>query len=87
MRKIDNLTDELEIFKTKINLVEYAQAQGYTVNLSKSAHNSVFLVNNTDKIVIATATITPPTFSNRQHINYNIGVRAFQQLFTRLSQP
>ena len=49
--------EELEKFKTKINLVEYAQSQGYQYITSESSRNSAVLAHqNGDKIVVATDT-------------------------------
>ena len=48
---------ELEKFKTQINLVEYAQSQGYQYISQKSSRNSAVLAHeNGDKIVVATDT-------------------------------
>jgi Toprim-like/Relaxase/Mobilisation nuclease domain len=49
--------EELEKFKTEINLVEYAQSQGYQYISQASSHNSAVLRHeNGDKIVVATDT-------------------------------
>lgn len=49
--------EELEFFKTKINLVEYAQSQGYQYISQASSRNSAVLRHdNGDKIVVATDT-------------------------------
>ncbi len=49
--------EELEKFKTEINLVEYAQSQGYQYITSESSCNSAILRHqNGDKIVVATDT-------------------------------
>jgi 5S rRNA maturation endonuclease (ribonuclease M5) len=49
--------EELERFKTEINLVEYAQSQGYQYITKQSSRNSAVLSHqNGDKIVIATDT-------------------------------
>ena len=49
--------EELEKFKTEINLVEYAQSQGYQYITSESSRNSAVLRHpNGDKIVVATDT-------------------------------
>jgi hypothetical protein len=46
--------DELEDFKTHINLSEYAAAQGYEIDRHASSKNSVLMHNSSgDKIVIA----------------------------------
>ena len=48
---------ELEFFKTQINLVEYAQSQGYQYISQASSRNSAVLAHdNGDKIVVATDT-------------------------------
>ncbi|MCP4043255.1 MAG: DUF3991 domain-containing protein [Gammaproteobacteria bacterium] len=45
---------ELEAFKSKINLTEYAAAQGYRINRKKSSrHSAVMRHDNGDKIIIA----------------------------------
>jgi hypothetical protein len=46
--------DELEQFKTQINLVEYAEAQGYEIDLHESSKASAVLRRAEDKIVVAT---------------------------------
>ena len=47
--------EELEFFKTKINLVEYAQSKGYQYISKQSSRNSAVLAHdNGDKIVVAT---------------------------------
>ena len=49
--------EELEKFKTEINLVEYAQSQGYQyVSQASSRNSAVLRHDNGDKIVIATDT-------------------------------
>ena len=49
--------EELEKFKTEINLVEYAQSQGYQYRSQASSRNSAVLAHdNGDKIVVATDT-------------------------------
>lgn len=49
--------EELEKFKTKINLVEYAQSEGYQYIAKQSSRNSAVLFHdNGDKIVVATDT-------------------------------
>jgi hypothetical protein len=49
--------EELEKFKTEINLVEYAQSQGYQYISQASSRNSAVLAHdNGDKIVVATDT-------------------------------
>jgi hypothetical protein len=46
-------TEELETFKTQINLVEYAQNQGYEIDSKKSSQNCIVLKDNLgDKILI-----------------------------------
>lgn len=48
---------ELEFFKTQINLVEYAQSQGYQYLTKQSSRNSAVLRHQSgDKIVVATDT-------------------------------
>ncbi|MHB8989212.1 MAG: toprim domain-containing protein [Desulfobulbia bacterium] len=48
-------TDELEQFKTQVNLVEYALTLGYQVDRKESSQNSKVLRHeNGDKIVVAT---------------------------------
>lgn len=48
-------TDELEQFKSQINLVEYAQTLGYQVDRKESSQNSkVLRHDNGDKIVVTT---------------------------------
>ena len=52
-----NRKEELEKFKTEINLVEYAQSQGYQYISQASSPNSAVLAHeNGDKIVVATDT-------------------------------
>lgn len=53
--RADN-NDELNRFKLEINLVEYAQGEGYTKDRKKSSANSTTMSNGNDKIVIATDT-------------------------------
>jgi hypothetical protein len=49
--------EELDSFKTQINLVEYAQSQGYQYSSQSSSRNSVVLAHdNGDKIIVATDT-------------------------------
>ena len=49
--------EELEKFKTEINLVEYAQSKGYQYITKQSSRNSAVLAHdNGDKIVVATDT-------------------------------
>ncbi|MCC0179905.1 toprim domain-containing protein, partial [Waterburya agarophytonicola K14] len=49
--------EELERFKTQINLVEYAQSFGYQYISQKSSQNSAVLAHdNGDKIIVATDT-------------------------------
>ncbi len=47
--------DELESFKTEINLSEYAAAKGFLLDSSKSTSNSVCMVNGDDKVIITKA--------------------------------
>ena len=52
-----NRKEELEKFKTEINLVEYAQSQGYQYITKQSSRNSAVLRHELgDKIVVATDT-------------------------------
>lgn len=46
--------DELEQFKTSINLVEYAESQGYEIDSRESSKASVVLRRGDDKIIVAT---------------------------------
>jgi hypothetical protein len=47
-------TDELETFKTNINLTEYAAASGYRLDRKASSRSSVVMVHpERDKIIIA----------------------------------
>ena len=47
-------TDELEVFKTQVNLSEYAAVQGYVLDRKLSSRNSAIMRNGAgDKIVIA----------------------------------
>ena len=46
--------DELERFKSQINLVEYAQAQGYQIVKTESSKASTVMRQGDDKIVVAT---------------------------------
>ena len=52
----DNRNDELEQFKTGINLAEYAAAQGYQLDRKESCRNSAVMrrESDNDKIIIAT---------------------------------
>jgi hypothetical protein len=49
-----NRDDELEQFKTRINLVEYAEAQGYEIDRSESSRASTVMRQGADKIIVAT---------------------------------
>jgi len=49
-----NRADELDAFKSNINLVEYAAGQGYQINQKESSRNSKVMEKDGDKIVIAT---------------------------------
>jgi 5S rRNA maturation endonuclease (ribonuclease M5) len=52
---IENRTDEIERFKTDINLAEYASSQGYEIDKRESSKASVVMRNgHGDKIVVAT---------------------------------
>ncbi len=50
---IENRADELEIFKSKISLTEYAEACGYTLDRKASSKQSHVMRAGDDKIVIA----------------------------------
>jgi len=54
----DNRNDELEQFKTGINLAEYAAALGYQIDRRESSRNSAVMrrESDNDKIIIATDT-------------------------------
>ena len=55
LRKERQLKEELERFKTDINLVEYALAQGYEYDRSRSTRSSAVLEHgNGDKVVVTT---------------------------------
>lgn len=49
-----NRADELETFKTRINLVEYAAGKGYQIIKHESSRNSKIMEKDGDKVVIAT---------------------------------
>jgi len=49
-----NREEELVKFKTEINLVEYAQSQGYELIRTESSRSSAVLRNGDDKIIVAT---------------------------------
>jgi len=51
----ENRVDELERFKTDINLVEYAASCGYSIDKTKSSKASVVMVGNGSKIIITTS--------------------------------
>lgn len=46
--------DELERFKSQINLAEYAEAQGYEIDRRESSRASIVLHQGDDKIIVAT---------------------------------
>ncbi|MDD5296556.1 MAG: DUF3991 and toprim domain-containing protein [Rhodocyclaceae bacterium] len=46
--------DELEQFKARINLVEYAEAQGYKIDRSESSRASTVMRQGGDKIIVST---------------------------------
>lgn len=46
--------DEITRFKTDINLVEYAEAQGYEIDRNESSRSSVVMRQGNDKIIVAT---------------------------------
>ena len=48
------LGDELERFKTQINLAEYAEAQGYEIDRRESSRASTVMRRGDDKIIVAT---------------------------------
>lgn len=52
----EHRADELERFKREINLVEYAEAQGYEIDWRESSRASVVMRRGDDKIVVATDT-------------------------------
>lgn len=47
--------DELERFKSQINLAEYAEAQGYEIDRRESSRASTVMRRGDDKIIVATA--------------------------------
>lgn len=47
-------SDELENFKSQINLVEYAESIGYEVDAKESSKGSTVMRNGSDKVIIAT---------------------------------
>ncbi len=49
-----NSPDELERFKTNINLVEYVSSKGYELNKRESSGNSKIMEKAGDKIIVAT---------------------------------
>lgn len=49
---IENRADELEIFKTKVSLTEYAEASGFTLDRRESSKNCHVMRSGSDKIVI-----------------------------------
>lgn len=53
-RMKQNFDDELERFKSEINLVEYAQAQGYEIDKRESSRASTVMHQGDDKIIVAT---------------------------------
>ncbi len=53
---MENRADELDKFKTNINLVEYASIYGYQVIKRESGPNSKIMEKDGDKIVVATGT-------------------------------
>lgn len=52
---MENRADELERFKRQINLIEYAEAQGYTLDPRESSRSSAVLRRDDDKIIVTTA--------------------------------
>jgi len=55
---MENRNDELDRFKTQINLAEYAASQGYQIDRRESSRNSAVMrrESDDDKIIIATDT-------------------------------
>jgi 5S rRNA maturation endonuclease (ribonuclease M5) len=55
---MENRNDELDQFKTRINLAEYAASQGYQLDRRESSRNSAVMrrESDNDKIIIATDT-------------------------------
>lgn len=55
---MENRNDELDQFKTRINLAEYAAAQGYQLDRRESSRNSAVMrrESDDDKIIVATDT-------------------------------
>ena len=51
----ENRNDELEAFKSKINLTEFVAGKGYALDKNKSTKNVHVMRKDDDKIVIATA--------------------------------
>ena len=51
-KMIENRADELEIFKTKISLTEYAEAAGFALDRRESSNNCHVMRSGSDKIVI-----------------------------------
>jgi len=53
---MENRNDELDQFKTQINLAEYAAAQGYQLDRRESSRNSAVMrrESDNDKIIVAT---------------------------------
>lgn len=56
-RKMKNDSNELETFKSQINLVEYALSQGYSVDPNRTSQNSTYLRHNgtDERLVVATS--------------------------------
>lgn len=48
-------TDELDDFKARINLVQYAESVGYEIDTRESSKASTVMRSATDKIIVATA--------------------------------
>lgn len=51
---MENRNDELDQFKSRINLAEYAAAQGYEFDRRESSRNSAVMRRESDKIIVAT---------------------------------
>lgn len=52
---IANNKDELERFKSDINIVEYLASQGYQIDKRESSRNSFIMRNGDDKLVVGTS--------------------------------
>jgi hypothetical protein len=57
---------EPDVFKSKINLTEYAAAQGYRIDRKASSHNSVVMRSETgDGEVLWASSPAAPEFCHR----------------------